>query len=168
MYRGSRKHILDWTSHPDFLRQVESLIGLPECSVADSPAWQPRGYKEPDEACIEDSGGRFIPGVDCWNNLASWWLRHRRSANKPNWDLVVAGKLWGQPGLLLVEAKAHEKELDWGGKRLPKKRSDNSAENHEHIGSAIAEASSALDKIIKGVRISRDSHYQLANRVAYS
>lgn len=51
MYRGSRKHILDWTSHRDFLRQVENLIGLPECSVADSPDWQPRGYKEPDEAC---------------------------------------------------------------------------------------------------------------------
>jgi len=45
---------------------------------------------------------------------------------------------------------------------------ENSLENHEHIGHAIAEASSSLDKIIEGVRISRDSHYQLANRVAYS
>lgn len=168
MYRGSRKHILDWTSHPDFLRQFENLIGLPECSIAHSSAWQPRGFKEPDEACIEDCGDRFIPGVDCWNDLSSWWLCHRRGANKPNWDLIVAGKLWGQPGLVLVEAKAHENELDWGSKRSPRKTSENSLENHEHIGHAIAEASSSLDKIVQGVQLSRDSHYQLANRVAYS
>ena len=76
--------------------------------------------------------------------------------------------LWGLPGLALVEAKAHERELGWGGKRLRADRSDNSAENHERIGQAIAEASAALDRIVPGVRVSRDSHYQLANRVAYS
>lgn len=40
--------------------------------------------------------------------------------------------------------------------------------NHEHIGQAIAEAALALNRIVAGVRISRDSHYQLANRVAYN
>lgn len=168
MNRGSRKHILDWTSHPHFLRQFADLIGLPECVVAPPPVWRPGGYEKPEEVCLEDSGAQFVPGVDCWNDLASWWLLHRRRANKPNWDLVVGCDLWGQPGLALVEAKAHERELDWDGKRLRPDGSDNSAENHERIGQAIAEASAALHRVIPGVHISRDSHYQLANRVAYS
>jgi hypothetical protein len=168
MNRGSRKHILDWTSRPDFLRQFADLIGLPECVIARPPVWQPRGYGKPEEARLEDCGAQFITGVDCWSDLASWWLRHRRGANKPNWDLVVACDLWGVPGLALVEAKAHERELDLGGKRLRPDRSDNSAENHERIGQAIAEASAALDLVVPGVRVSRDSHYQLANRVAYT
>ena len=168
MNRGSRKHILDWTSRSDFLAQFSDLVGLPECIVTRPSVWQPRGYNEPEEACLEDCGAQFVPGIDCWNDLAAWWLLHRRGANKPNWDLVVACDLVGKPGLALVEAKAHERELDWGRKRLRPDGSGNSAKNHERIGQAIAEASAALDRIIPGVRISRDSHYQLANRVAYS
>ncbi len=168
MTRGSRKHILDWTAHVDFPTQFESLIALPECVLAQPPAWQPRGYEDSAEACLEDTGAHFIPGVGCWDDLASWWLLHRRGANKPNWDLVVACNMEGASGLALVEAKAHERELDWRGKRGDPDGSANSAANHERIGQAIAEASAALDRIIPGVRLSRDSHYQLANRVAYS
>jgi hypothetical protein len=152
MNRGSRKHILDWTSRSDFPAQFADLVGLPECIVTRPPAWQPRGHSEPEEACLEDSGAKFVPGVDCWNDLAAWWLLHRRGANKPNWDLVVACDLAGKPGLALVEAKAHERELDWGGKRLRPDGSDNSAENHKRIGEAIAEASAELGRIIPGVR----------------
>ncbi|HUX02899.1 MAG: hypothetical protein WBD63_03145 [Phycisphaerae bacterium] len=54
------------------------------------------------------------------------------------------------------------------GKRLRPGGSARSAENHERIGRAIAEAATALDRIVPGVRMSRDSHYQIANRVAYS
>ena len=70
--------------------------------------------------------------------------------------------------MALVEAKAHENELDLAGKRLRPGGSARSAENHERIGRAIAEAATALDRIVPGVRMSRDSHYQIANRVAYS
>jgi hypothetical protein len=168
MTRGSRKHILDWTSHGDFLTQFEDTVSLPECVISRPPAWRPRGHEDPTEACLEDSGEQFVPSARCWDDLASWWLRHRRGANKPNWDLVVACTIEGQPGLALVEAKAHERELDRRGKRIDPDGSANSVANHEHIGEAIAEASAALDGIIRGVRLSRDSHYQLANRVAYS
>ena len=88
-------------------------------------------------------------------------------APTPNWDLVVACDFVGKPGLALIEARAHEGELDWAGKRPPE-RSVNSVANHDRIGLAIGEACSALDHIVPGVRISRDTHYQLANRVAYS
>lgn len=67
-----------------------------------------------------------------------------------------------------MEAKAHEGEFDWNGKRLSENCSKNSLENHEQIGLAIKEASGSLDSVIKGVKISRGSHYQLANRIAYS
>jgi hypothetical protein len=168
MQRGSRKHILDWTSLANFPAEFIELINLPECIFAHPPMWQPQGHDKPDEICLEDKGGKFVTGVDCWKDLASWWLIHSRGANKPNWDLVVSCNLANVPGLVLVEAKAHERELDWGGKRISPGGSANSAANHKRIGHSIAEASSALDRIIPGVHLSRDSHYQLANRVAYS
>ncbi len=168
MHRGSRKHILDWTSRSEFPKEFEELLNVQECAVPCPPVWQPMGYCHPEEACLEDCGARFLSGIDCWGELAGWWLLHRRGANTPNWDLVVACNFAGKPGLALVEAKAHESELDWTAKRIRESASVNSVENHEHIGQAIAEAASALDRIVAGVRISRDSHYQLANRVAYS
>jgi len=168
MYRGSRKHILDWTTRNDFLLQFSDLIGLSECVVTSPPVWKPKGYEQPEEARLDKCGRQFMPDCNCWDDLASWWLIHRRGANTPNWDLVVACDLWGQPGLALVEAKAHERELDWNGKRLRTSCSRNSLENHKHIGVAIAEASGALNSIVQGVHLSRDSHYQLSNRVAHS
>jgi hypothetical protein len=168
MTRGSRKHILDWTSRPDFPDEFIKLIGLNDCKLSRTMVWQPMGHDEPEEACLEDCGLRFIPGTNCWRDLAAWWLSHQGGANKPNWDLVAACDIAGKPGLALVEAKAHEDELDWGGKRLRFGASAKSVENHERIGKAITEASMALSKVIPGVNISRDSHYQLANRVAYS
>ena len=168
MNRGSRKHVLDWTSRSDFLAEFSDLVGLPECIVTHPSVWQPRGYSEPEETRLESSGAQFVPGIDCWNDLAAWWLLHHRGANRPNWDLVVACDIMGKPGLALIEAKAHARELDWGKKRLRQNASDHSVENHEQIRKAIAQASTALDRIIPGVRISRESHYQLANRVAYS
>jgi hypothetical protein len=168
MMRGSRKHILDWTSSPDFPKEVIELIGLSDCRLSRSMVWQPKGHIKSEEACLEHCGDRFIPGTNCWKELAAWWLVHRGGANKPNWDLVVACDIAGQPGLALVEAKAHERELGRGGKREYPSESAKSAENHERIGKAIAEASLALSKIVPGVNISRNSHYQLANRLAYS
>ncbi len=117
---------------------------------------------------MEYCGSRFIPGINCWNALRTWWLVHPARANTPNWDLVVACRISGKPGIVLVEAKAHERELDHGGKRLNPCSSANSKDNHGRIGRAIDEASIALDTIVSGVSISRDSHYQLANRLAYS
>ncbi len=168
MERGSRKHILDWTSQADFPVEFMEIIGLSDCTLSRPAIWQPKGYHLPEEICLENGGDRFIPGTDCWGKLADWWLVHRGGANKPNWDLVVTCEIAGKPGLVLVEAKAHERELGWGGKRLRSGASSRSVENHERIGKAIAEASDALNKVVPGVNLLRDTHYQLANRLAYS
>lgn len=168
MTRGSRKHVLDWTSRPNFPTEFRELISSSKLTLSHPSVWQPRGHSEPAEARLEDCGARFVPGADCWEKLSNWWLAHRRGANTPNWDLVVACDIECKPGLILVEAKAHERELDWDGKHQLQGRSIKSSENHARIGQAIAEASGELGKIIPGVNISRDSHYQLANRLAYS
>ncbi|MCE2463233.1 MAG: hypothetical protein J4F46_04875 [Dehalococcoidia bacterium] len=72
--------------------------------------------------------------------LQTWWLAViRGNPTTPNWDIASACKIRGKPGLLLIEAKAHEKELseqnECGGKN---------SENRERIREAIAEASVGL------------------------
>jgi hypothetical protein len=68
----------------------------------------------------------------------------------------------------LVEAKANVSELKADGKVLDPSASENSKKNHKKISHAIREANEALNKLIPGVSISRDSHYQLSNRIAFS
>ena len=89
-------------------------------------------------------------------------------ANTPNWDVASTCKIEGKEGLLLVEAKAHRNELTKRGKRKPT-GSQNRRKNHERIGSAIKEANAGLGSVTRGIwGLSRDHHYQLANRFAWS
>ena len=54
------------------------------------------------------------------------------------------------------------------GKRKPT-GSQNRRKNHERIGSAIKEANAGLGSVTRGIwGLSRDHHYQLANRFAWS
>jgi hypothetical protein len=70
----------------------------------------------------------------------------------------------GRPGILLVESKAHRRELsnEEGGKLL---QPNSSKDNHVRIASAIAEANSDLGD---GWTLSRDRCYQMSNRFAWS
>lgn len=106
-------------------------------------------------------GGR---GEEIGGLLARWWLVHYRGSTKtPNWDIASTCSIKGQRGLLLVEAKAHEKEL--GDDKCGSKNSD----NRERIRCAIAQANAGLKLITEGSwSLSRDSHYQLSNRFAWS
>lgn len=67
-----------------------------------------------------------------------------------------------------MEAKAHCSELSPQGKRLKPDSSDRSKENHRRIGQAIDEACAGWQLIDKGVHISMDEYYQLANRLAFT
>jgi hypothetical protein len=126
------------------------------------------GHHEPAEARLDAAGSILLSDPRWASDLRSWWLAHDRGANTPNWDLIVTSKIEGVPGLVLVEAKAHEGELCRAGKILRKEASHASVDNHRQIGTAIAEASAALNGAVPGVRLSHDTHYQLANRVAHS
>lgn len=73
-------------------------------------------------------------------DLLAWWLAGKGRANTPNWDIASACRVKGKLGLLLVEAKAHRKEL------YPKSDQCGSTnkDNRDRIQSAIAEANASL------------------------
>jgi hypothetical protein len=130
----------------------------------------PQGHARAIEARLETFGPRAYPDQPAWTALKDWWLEHPVRANTPNWDIAVSCEIEGRPGLLLVEAKANVPELGIAGKPLTAKASENtrSKANHERIGLAIAEARAGLEPALPGISISRDSHYQLANRLAFT
>jgi hypothetical protein len=167
MYRGSRKHVLDWTSQPLFIPELLELLRPVECSVTAHSVCRPLGFGAPAEARLDQFGPETMPGHVAWPVLTSWWLKHARGANTPNWDIAVACEVEGRPGLVLVEAKANVPELSPAGKRLVNNASARSKENHDHIASAIAEARGALTPLLGAVAIERDRHYQLSNRLAF-
>lgn len=167
VYRGSRKHVLDWTGRESFLDEFRELLGdLPvDFSGAE---FMPKGAAAPQEARLETFGPMWLPGHPAWATLRSWWLAHERGANTPNWDIAVGCTIEQRPGLVLVEAKANCRELGRQGKGAPDQESRRSRENHERIGAAIEEACLAWQQHFPGMSIARDSHYQLANRMAFT
>jgi len=168
--RGSRKHILDWVKQSCFVKELNDLLHSTNVVVdAESDHWMPNA-NDPTEARLEcEEGKRLLPNGDFADQLARWWLVHPRGANTPNWDLAASCTIRGRKGLVLVEAKAHKGELDWGSKALDRNASPDSKENHQRIGEAIEEARHYLNQVLGGtVAISRDDRYQFSNRVAYA
>jgi hypothetical protein len=143
MYRGSRKHVLDWIERPEFIPDLLALVAPATPRVTARTTWAPRGYRDPDEARLEDWGPRHLGTEIVWRDLARWWLAEPRGANTPNWDLAMTAELEGELGLILVEAKANVPELGTGGKEPPRD-SPGSRANHERIGEAIKAARCAL------------------------
>jgi hypothetical protein len=168
MPRGSRKHVLDWTSQPRFLPELLQLVQPVECRITASSIWQPLGHNAPQEARLDVFGPAAMPGHPAWPALCSWWLRHPVGANTPNWDIALSCEVEGRPGLILVEAKANVPELSASGKPLTRSASSNSAANHEHISMAISDAKAGLTPLLPFVEIHRDRHYQLSNRLAFA
>ena len=117
------------------------------------------------EARLDRDAGFVTPQIR--QKLLDWWLDVARGANTPNWDLASTCEIEGRQGLLLVEAKAHEKELSEKGKEKPD--TENGWKNHKRIGLAINEANAGLGRATGGSwGLSRDHRYQLANRFAWS
>ena|ERR1700730_6339868 len=72
---------------------------------------------------------------------------------------------------LLCEAKAHDEELnkEIAGRRLGFDPSEDRKRSHETITAAIVSASDGLERATSlPFRLSRDSHYQMSNRFAWS
>ncbi len=160
---------------------LTKLVGLPDVYVEAKDFWMPQGLPKPkangewdtnpiEEAKLGDSIGesrRFLSD-DQRKEVTSWWLAVSERANTPNWDIASTCTVGEKAGLLLVEAKAHTAELKKDGKPLDKDASAGSIANHEQIGRAIDAASLGLKQAMEGWKLSRDSHYQLANRFAWA
>jgi len=168
LHRGSRKHILDWTARESFLTELEHLLAPCPVQFSAKTKFMPKGVKAPTEARIERFGKFWLPGNPAWKAIKDWWLSYKGAANTPNWDIAVGCEIEDHQGLVLVEAKANWPELGTGGKSIAENASDNSRANHARIGAAIEEACVGWRLLDDRVFISRDSHYQLANRLAFT
>ncbi|MCM8758861.1 MAG: hypothetical protein NC906_03700 [Candidatus Omnitrophica bacterium] len=91
---------------------------------------------------------------------------YKNNANVPNWDLISTCNINNKKGLILIEGKAHELELEKKGKIFIPGKS--SISNHEKISKCINEARQFLIKQGYNVNISIDSHYQVSNRIAWA
>jgi hypothetical protein len=135
--------------------------------------WMPQGFDNSKEVCLDKKNS--IISLEKSKQLRDWWLAHSNMANTPNWDIAsscLVGKSGSEkPGILLVEAKAHKEELmnEEKGKGAPDPNSKRSCENHDQIGERIKLANKGLENATKETwNLSRDSHYQLSNRFAWS
>jgi len=122
--------------------------------------WMPQGFLEPDEAKLGEAPD-FLSDIER-EEVTNWWLKVRRRANTPNWDIISTCTIEEKPGLILVEAKAHSGELKTAGKNT------GNLENDNRIKAAIDQANCALNKACPGWNLSKAKHYQLCNRFAWS
>lgn len=171
-HRPSRKHILDWIGRASFRDTLNGLLGPSGVTVDSGDIHRPLGHGDGVEFELADFCWCFRPRWRVHECLRSWWLPSlplNKNARTPVWDLISTCTMLGRKGLLLVEAKTHEGELDWKGKRLDAEASEQSKLSYEHIRTAVACASHGLTRVF-GARVSLDvrSHYQLATRVAWA
>ena len=166
-HRGSRRHILDWVETPDFSDSLSRLLEPTTAAVRTHDYWMPRQRAEHREPRLEVDGARFLPDVR-WDELRSWWLSSPKKANTPNWDLASSCDIGGRRGLVLVEAKANCNELSRGAKTAVNSRSQDSVANDRQIRAAVSQANEALCRVLPGIALRTETHYQLANRIATS
>lgn len=168
---GSRMHMLDWVEGlaGPFRDSLNTLVAPTGAKLLPSAKWMPYSSTEQGrrEARLMSDHG-FISELR-QDALRAWWLGGDRRANEPSWDLAATA-VWpdGREGLVLIEAKAHVNELSEAGKAAPPKDMPRRYENHQTVGAAIKDAQDGLGGAAAGVRISRDRHYQLSNRIAFA
>ncbi len=130
------------TSQPDpRIAEFLTVLIQPYGLVDLKDKWMPRGFLEREEAKLGETFG-FL-STKQRESVTDWWLKVRRKANTPNWDIVSTCRIGGAEGLLLVEAKAHAGELNV---RKDNCGSKNRA-NQGQIAGAIREANAALISI---------------------
>jgi hypothetical protein len=160
--RGSRPRCVLLTHGPvaEVAQRLTALVSPHARVESNRHVWQPKGWADPTEAKL----GETAPFLSSEHRqiITDWWLAVRGGANTPNWDIVSQATIEGREGLILVEAKAHHKELKSEGKR------PRNPANHKRIVTAIREANDTVAGVLPGWHLSADSHYQLANRFAWT
>lgn len=164
-----RCHLVTHGARDQVAATLSALLA-PFASVSSEDYWMPDGFTNLDEAQLHDAPRLLQPALS--NQLCSWWLAVRRGQSRtPNLDLASTCTIGGQRGLVLIEAKAHTRELlaEATGKRLDAPVSVNSRRNHARIGACVEDASLALTGETGLVwALSRDWNYQMANRFTWA
>ena len=165
----ARCHWLTRGSRQQVANRLTELLE-PHGTVSTNNHWMPAGFADTEEARL-DRASKLIPNKANRDKLRDWWLAVPRGANTPNWDIASTCSIDGKDGLLLVEAKAHTRELDGEikGKGLKDNASANSRRNHGRIGRSIQEANISLsDQTGVCWALSLEHRYQMSNRFAWS
>jgi len=170
--RGSRARCVLFTedTRAEVAKRLTALVAPHAVVNPARHAWAPNGLSDPAEGKLGDTAP-FLSSKQR-EEISNWWLAVRHAAtNTPNWDIISQATIGGREGLILVEAKAHDMELikEAGGKPLDTNASQDSSSNHKGIGACIDEAIQSLSSA-SGLawHLSRDSHYQMSNRFAWS
>ena len=170
--RSGSKPRCHWLTHGTREQVANRLTRLAEPwgTVSADDRWMPEGFCRVEEAQLHQVP-ELLSQEDC-DKLRDWWLAvSRGNTRTPNWDIASTCTVNGVKGMLLVEAKAHNEELnkERAGKSLGPNSTDNSKRNHEQIGEAIEKANNDLAEQT-GYRwaLSRDHHYQMSNRFAWA
>ena len=177
--RGSRPRcvLIADSNRGEVAKRLTRLVGIPEVVVSANDNWIPYGKpvkgddgKWDTEPADEAQFGNprkpnQLVKPEIQRRLTDWWFAVKRGRmTTPNWDIASTCTVQGNPGLLLVEAKAHAKELQEQDRCGSKNQ-----ENRERIRQAIAQASTGLESASGNPwNLSRDSRYQLSNRFAWS
>ena len=122
----------------------------------------PEGFEQIEEAQLHQAT-RLLSPQEC-ESLGDWWLAEQSNNSRtPNWDIASTCTVDGVRGLLIVEAKAHTRELkveDLVGGNLA---------NRKRIAECIEEANVALaNQTGLEWALSHNHRYQMANRFAWS
>ena len=171
-FKGSRKHVLDLISEPDCIPRLNALLRLSKAQygvISKTDAWKPNSREinkewEIEPFCLAHCAGWFDA-----SKITDWWLPKQEARIRgATWDLLSTCAVNGRRGLLLVEAKAHEGELGRKGKAMPS-GSLQSDLNDRQIRSRLSEVTKGLRAGGRlNVKLNADSHYQLANRIAWA
>lgn len=169
--RGSkpRCHLLTDGS-PESVAERLTVLAALFAIVTPADQWMPGGFADPAEAELDKADRLLDAGRR--KQLAEWWLpAHCQGRRTPNFDIASTCTVGGKRGLLLVEAKAHDEELikEAAGRVLAEDASEDRRASHPAIGEAIDAACEGLKAATgEAWRLSRDSHYQISNRFAWS
>ena len=167
-FQGSRLHMLNLSGAVDFPLQISRLLQDANIIVQSSDRWQPHGMAISNEMDLTTFASTYCPQwQQSLQTLRNWWAPY--GGQLPLWDLLSTCNIDGTPGMLLVEAKAHERELSIAGKPLPEtSASAGSKENHQSITNCVTQANCGLNTIMPGAALTCESHYQLVNRLAWA
>lgn len=164
-HRGSRRHVLDLLASSGAPDQLDALLAPTGCRLIRPLECRPMGPTTAGEYTLRAFWREHCTGWVPPEALNGWWVADHYK--NPTWDLIAVCEQDTRRGLLLVEAKAHESELDRKGKRALDAETDNAQAwtNDGSIRGAIAEAQAWFAQVAGATRLTADSHYQLANRL---
>jgi hypothetical protein len=168
--RGSklRCHLLTHGSREEVAVRLTQLI-RPWGKVDITDRWMPHGFTDIAEAQLGRVGDLVSPAVG--QALVHWWLAIPGGARIPHWDIASTCTVEGKPGLLLIEAKAHDEELikEEVGKRRERNETSGQRRNREQIRTRMHESNAGLVSSTRSEwALSIEHHYQMSNRFAWA